>query len=218
MNESEFPRVENSGRVFPDCGDPDPDLMQAKLIIAARIIAALIVLLISSPIGTSHSAEVPAIIQSDTFEVWPAGTRLRIPNRVKENYKEEADSWSDPYVYLLANHFLTGPSLQDQRKETVYIPLVKEQAGEAERREVFVDFFQIRRISDNPSVFVTDVDMHIIRGTCKTLLDQEPDPRQGTGLGAIGNDFWLERRFVPPSEEPDRGVGFCFGLVFGVRA
>ena len=56
------------------------------------------------------------------------------------------------------------------------------------------------------------------RGTCKTLLDQEPDPRQGTGLGAIGNDFWLERRFVPPSEEPDRGVGFCFGLVFGVRA
>ena len=56
------------------------------------------------------------------------------------------------------------------------------------------------------------------RGTCKTLLDQEPDPPQGTGLGAIGNDFWLERRFVPPSEEPDRGVGFCFGLVFGVRA
>ena len=55
-------------------------------------------------------------------------------------------------------------------------------------------------------------------GTCKTLLDQEPDPRRGTGLGAIGNDFWLERRFVPPSEEPDRGVGFCFGLVFGVQA
>ena len=55
-------------------------------------------------------------------------------------------------------------------------------------------------------------------GTCKTLLDREPDPPQGTGLGAIGNDFWLERRFVPPSEEPDRGVGFCFGLVFGVRA
>ena len=56
------------------------------------------------------------------------------------------------------------------------------------------------------------------RGTCKTLSDQDPDPPQGTGLGAIGNDFWLERRFVPPTEEPDRGVGFCFGLVFGVRA
>ena len=59
---------------------------------------------------------------------------------------------------------------------------------------------------------------HIAEALAKTLLDQDPDPPQGTGLGAIGNDFWLERRFVPPSEEPDRGVGFCFGLVFGVRA
>ena len=71
--------------------------------------------------------------------------------------------------------------------------------------------------------FVSRAGLHykqivFIGGTCKTLLDREPDPPQGTGLGAIGNDFWLERRFVPPSEEPDRGVGFCFGLVFGVRA
>ena len=32
----------------------------------------------------------------------------------------------------------------------------------------------------------------ISRGSCKTLLDQEPDLPQGTAFGAIGSDCWLD--------------------------
>ena len=141
---------------------PDTDLKQAKPIIAARIIAAFVFLLISSSIDASDSAAVPAIAKPATLEVWPAGTRLLIPNRVMEDYQKESDLWTHPSVYLFANYFLTGPSLQEKRKETVYIPLAKEQAGKAEQREVLMDIMNIRKTPDNHDAFVTSFDIHII--------------------------------------------------------
>lgn len=41
MNESDFERIEGSGNVFRDLGDPDADLKQAKAVLAARIIRLL---------------------------------------------------------------------------------------------------------------------------------------------------------------------------------
>lgn len=41
MSESDFERIEGSGNVFRDLGDPDADLKQAKAVLAARIIAVL---------------------------------------------------------------------------------------------------------------------------------------------------------------------------------
>ena len=61
-------------------------------------------------------------------------------------------------------------------------------------------------------------DSQLQGGSCKTLVDREPDPPQSTGLVAIGNDCRLERRFVSPSGDPARAIGNCFGLVFAVRA
>ena len=108
MNESEFQSVEGSGEAFRDFGDPEADMKQAKPIIAARIIVACVFLLISSSIDASDSAAVSAIAQPATLEVWPAGTRLVIPNKVMGKYQEESDSWSYPSVYLFANYFFTG--------------------------------------------------------------------------------------------------------------
>ena len=171
MNVGKFQLVKDSGDVFRDSSDSDPHLMQAKPIIAARIIATFVLLLVSSPIDASDPAAVPAVVQPATFEGWPAGTRLHIPNRVMKSYQEEANSWTYPHVYHFANYFITGPSLQDDRKDTVYLPYVKKQAGKAEQsadsgiiaqREVWIDISNIRRISVNPSVHVTDGDMRII--------------------------------------------------------
>ena len=119
-----------------------------------------IFLLIFSFISTSESASTTA--QLTTPEVWTAGTRLLIPDRVMENYEKESDSWSHPSVYLFANYFFTGPSLKDKRKETVYIPLVKEQAGEGEQKEVMMDIMNVRRSKDNDSVFITTNNLHVI--------------------------------------------------------
>jgi hypothetical protein len=41
VNKSDFGRIEGSGNVFRDLGDPDADLKQAKAVLAARIIILL---------------------------------------------------------------------------------------------------------------------------------------------------------------------------------
>ncbi len=41
MNENDMERIEGSGNVFRDFGDPQADLKQAKAVLAARIIATL---------------------------------------------------------------------------------------------------------------------------------------------------------------------------------
>ena len=159
MKENELRPVEGNVEILRDFGDPDADL---KPIIAVRIIAVFVFLLICSSIDAVVSAGVPAIAQPATLEVWHAGTRLLIPNRVMENYQKEADSWSHPSVYLFANHFFTGPSFQNKRKETAYIPLVKERAGKTEQKEVWVDIMNIRTIPENSSAYITISDIHII--------------------------------------------------------
>ena len=80
---------------------------------------------------------------TSALEIWPAGTRLVVSNRVLTNYQQEADSWSSPYLYFLANDFTTGPSHQDPRKETVYVPLVREQ--EEKQREVWIDIMALKK-------------------------------------------------------------------------
>ena len=131
-------------------------------IATARIVAVFLILLITFPIDTADSAGVPDIAQSSTLKVWPAGTRLLIPNRVMEYYQKEADSWSRPSVYLFANYFLTAPSFWDKGKETVYLPLVKELAGKTEQREIWVNIMNIRRVRNNESVFVTIGEIHVV--------------------------------------------------------
>ena len=79
-----------------------------------------------------------------------------------EEFQRESDSWTYPSVYLFANYFITAPSLRNRRKETVYIPLAKETAGRAKGKEVMMDIMNIRRISDNPSVFATIGRLHVI--------------------------------------------------------
>ena len=118
-------------------------------------------LLISFFASTSESASATA--QFATSEVWPVGTRLLIPDRVMKAYEKESDSWSYPRVYLFANYFFTAPSLHDKRKETVYIPLVKEQAGEGEQKEVMMDIMNISRSLNNKKVFITIENLKIIK-------------------------------------------------------
>ena len=133
MKENEPRLLRGNVEILREFGDPHADL---KPIIAVRIGAVLLILLISFSINAVVSAGVPDIAQAATVEVWPAGTRLLIPNRVMENYEKEADSWSHPSVYLFVNYFFTASSFQDNRKDTVYLPLVKEGAGKTEQREV----------------------------------------------------------------------------------
>ena len=134
-------------------------------------------LLIFSFISTSESASTTA--QLTTPEVWTAGTRLLIPDRVMENYEKESDSWSHPYVYLFAKYFSTGPSLKDKRKETVYIPLVKEQAGEGEQKEVMMDIMNVRRSKDNGNVFITLQEVNpkniLVQGSSISEREQNTD-------------------------------------------
>ena len=159
MKENEPRLLKGNVEILREFGDPHANL---KSIIAVRIVAVLVFLLISSSIDAVVSAGVPDIAQATTVEVWPAGTRLLIPNRVMENYQKEADSWSRPSVYLFANYFFTAPSFRDKRKETVYLPLVKEGAGKTEQREVWVDIMTISRARDSDSVFVTIGDLHVV--------------------------------------------------------
>ena len=162
MNKREFQMFKGRGNVFHDFVDPDSDLKQAKPVIAARIIAAFVFLLISSSVNATDCDAVPAIVQPSTLEVWAEGTRLLIPNRVMENYEREKDSWSYLSVYFFANYFRTGPSLQDKGKDTVYIPLVKGQVGKAERREVWMDIMNVINIRENSNVYVTIDDIHVV--------------------------------------------------------
>ena len=78
-------------------------------------------------------------------------------------YEKESDSWSYPSVFLFANYFFTGPSLHDKRKETFYIPLVKEQVGEGEQKEVMMDIMNIRKSPDSEKVFITVKNLKIIK-------------------------------------------------------
>ena len=118
-------------------------------------------LLFSTFVCTSESASAAA--QLTTPEVWPVGTRLLIPDRVMKAYEKESDSWSRLSVFLFANYFFTAPSLQDKRKETVYIPLIKEQAEDGEQKEVMMDIMNIRRSPDSEKVFITVKNLKIMK-------------------------------------------------------
>ena len=172
-------RIEGSREVVHDFGGRDADLKQVKPIIAARVISALAFLLVFSVTNSCHV--VPAVAQP-ALEVWPAGTRLLIPNRVMENYQREAASWTYPSVYLYANYFFTGPSLRDEGKETVYVPLVKKQAGKEDQREVWIDIMDVRQPGDNHNVFVTRSEIHII-----TMNKNEEDVTFGMRVGNSGS-------------------------------
>ena len=118
-------------------------------------------LLISFFASTSESASATA--QFTTSEVWPAGTRLLIPDRVMKSYEKESDSWSRPSAFLFTNYFFSGPSLHEKRKDTFYIPLIKEQAGEGEQKEVMMDVMNIRRSRDSEKVFISIKKLKIIK-------------------------------------------------------
>ena len=96
-----------------------------------------------------------------------------------DSYRKVSDSWSRPSVYLFANYFLTGPSLEDERKETVYVPLVNERGGEAEQREVLMDIMNIRSVPGEDGAYVTDGDIHIIAldsNGKKSFIGVDPPP------------------------------------------
>lgn len=118
-------------------------------------------LLVSFFVSTSESACATA--QLTTPEVWPAGTRLLIPDRVMKEYEKESDSWSYPSAFLFTKYFFTGPSLHEKKKDTVYIPLVKEQVGEGEQKEVMMDIMNIRSSRDSNNVFITVKNLKIIK-------------------------------------------------------
>ena len=132
-----------------------------KCWVTALIIAVLVLLLILPSVDASDSAAVPDLEIPAAFEVWPAGTRLVIPNRVMTAYRQEAGSWTYASVYLYANYFITAPSFRDPRKETVYVPFVREQ-GRGKKREVFIDIMDVRRTPGPDSRFVTRGDIGII--------------------------------------------------------
>ena len=162
MNERELDPAEGSGEVSRDFDGPGAGPKHAKPTVAARFIAVLAFLLVSAFVEASDSAAEPGAVQPAALEVWPAGTRLLIPNRVMKEYREVSESWTYPSVYLFANHFITAPSVRDRKKETAYIPLVRETAGKAEGKEVMTDIMNIRRSSDDRSVFVTTGEIHVI--------------------------------------------------------
>ena len=87
--------------------------------------------------------------------ILPAGTRLVIPRWVFDRYEKVKHEWSKVRTYLMANYFITGPSLFNKRKETAYIPLARRNGPNEET--IMVDATNIRSIDiGNENIFVTE--------------------------------------------------------------
>ena len=86
--------------------------------------------------------------------VLPAGTLVFIPQWVLEEFEQVGHKWDQARTYLMANYFVTAPSVWDERKETSYIPLAR-RIGTLEET-VMVDVTNIRSIElGNKNIFVT---------------------------------------------------------------
>ncbi|MCY4137189.1 MAG: hypothetical protein OXF56_02850 [Rhodobacteraceae bacterium] len=123
-------------------------LARTKIFYFAPIIVGLGFLLIAS--------------RSDANEVWPAGTRLLIPERVVEEYQKESEAWRGVSAFFFTKYFVSGPSFREEWTDTFYLPFIKAQAGDAERVEVWMDIMAIRRDSNRRDAFKTTDDMIIV--------------------------------------------------------
>ena len=102
MKENEPRLLRGNVEILREFGDPHADL---KPIIAVRIGAVLLILLISFSINAVVSAGVPDIAQAATVEVWPAGTRLLIPKPGNGKLREGSGFLEPPFRVSLCKLF-----------------------------------------------------------------------------------------------------------------